>query len=78
MTSAPCRKATLRRLEMVLAELTLADLHEHPVVPADEDAVTRLIFDDLQRPVYESVKSWTVAGLREYVLDDRNDGAELL
>jgi ethanolamine ammonia-lyase large subunit len=62
----------------VLAELTLADLYEHPVVAAEEDAVTRLIFEDLQRPVYESVKSWTVAALREYVLDDRNDGAELL
>src|SRR5882724_898914 len=62
----------------VLAELTLADLHEHQVVAPEEDAVTRLILDDLHRPVYESVKSWTVSRLREYVLDDRNDGAELL
>ena len=59
-------------------DATLADLYEHPVVPYDEDAVTRLIHDDLQRPVYETVKSWTVSRLREYVLDDRNDGAELL
>jgi ethanolamine ammonia-lyase large subunit len=62
----------------VLAELTLHDLHENPVVPADKDAVTRLILDDLQRPVFESMKSWSVARLREYVLDDRTDGAELL
>ena len=34
----------------VLAEVTLAELHENPVVPYEEDAVTRLIHDDLQRP----------------------------
>src|SRR5262249_4253 len=62
----------------VLAELTLQELYENPVVPPERDAVTRLILDDLQRPVYESMKSWTVAKLREHVLDDRTDGAELL
>jgi ethanolamine ammonia-lyase large subunit len=62
----------------VLAELTLHDLHENPVVPAEADAVTRLILGDLQRPVYQAVKSWTVAQLREWVLDDAVDGAELL
>ena len=45
----------------VLAEVTLAELHENPVVPPEQDAVTRLILDDLQRPIYDSVKSWTVA-----------------
>jgi len=34
----------------VLAELTLHELLENPVVPAERDAVTRLILDDLQRP----------------------------
>src|SRR5262252_2375016 len=64
--------------ERVLAELTLQELYENPVVPPERDAVTRLILDDLQRPVYESMKSWTVARLREHVLDDTIDGAELL
>ncbi|MEA2695918.1 MAG: ethanolamine ammonia-lyase large subunit [Myxococcales bacterium] len=62
----------------VLAELTMQDLYENPVVPAEKDAITRLILDDLQRPVYESLKSWTVAKLREHVLSDRTTGAELL
>ena len=62
----------------VLAELTLQELYENPVVPAERDAVTRLILDDLQRPVFDSVKSWTVAQLREHVLADRTTGAELL
>ncbi len=53
----------------MLAEVTLQELYENPVVPPEQDAVTRLILDDLQRPIYDSVKSWTVAKLREHVLD---------
>ena len=49
---------------------TLQELYENPVVPPEQDAVTRLILDDLQRPIYDSVKSWTVAKLREHVLSD--------
>ena len=62
----------------VLASVTLAELHENPVVPAEVDAVTRLILDDLQLPIYDSVKSWTVAELREHVLADTTSGADLL
>jgi ethanolamine ammonia-lyase large subunit len=62
----------------VLASVTLSELHENPVVPPEADAVTRLILDDLQRPIYDAVKSWTVAELREHVLADTTSGAELL
>ena len=62
----------------VLADVTLGELYENPVVAPDKDAVTRLILDDIQRPIYDSVKSWTVAKLREHVLADATDGAELL
>jgi len=64
--------------KLVLAEVRLSDIYEMPAVPYDEDAVTRLIVDELSRPVYESVKSWTVAELREHVLDDKTTGADLL
>src|SRR5205823_4047508 len=53
--------------KLVLSELTLEDLFKNPVLPYDEDAVTRLILDDVQVPIYEQVKSWTVAQLREHV-----------
>ena len=36
----------------------------------DDDAVTRLIQDDLNLPIYDGIKSWTVAKLREHVLDE--------
>lgn len=62
----------------VLAELTLAELFENPVVPPEDDAVTRLILGDVQRPVYDKVKSWTVSRLREHVLDDNVTGDALL
>src|SRR6188474_500158 len=62
----------------VLADVTLGELHENPVVAPDTDAVTRLILGDLQRPIYDSVKSWTVAKLREHVLSDETDGPALL
>src|SRR5256714_12972836 len=55
--------------KLVLSEVTLADLREHPAVPYEKDAVTRLIQDDLSVPIYETVRSWTVARLREHVLD---------
>src|SRR3990170_1175965 len=64
--------------KLVLSELTLADLHEHPLVPYAEDAVTRLIWDELSRPIYEDVKGWHVGRLREHVLDAAVTGPDLL
>lgn len=64
--------------KVVLSELTIADITENPVVPYDDDAVTRLIIDDLNQPVYQAIKGWTIAELREHVLDPANRGPELL
>ncbi|MBI4510118.1 MAG: ethanolamine ammonia-lyase subunit EutB [Deltaproteobacteria bacterium] len=64
--------------KLVLSELTLADLHENPCIPYEQDAVTRLIWDELSRPVYQEVKGWTVGQLREHVLDDAVTGPDLL
>src|SRR5262244_3796850 len=64
--------------KLVLSELTLGDLHENPCIPYDSDEVTRLIWDELARPVYEQVRGWTVGQLREHVLDTAVSGADLL
>jgi ethanolamine ammonia-lyase large subunit len=64
--------------KLVLSEVTLGELRENPAVPYERDAVTRLIQDDLNLPIFDSVKSWTVARLREYVLDEKTTGADLL
>ena len=64
--------------KLVLSEVRLEEIYESPAVPYDKDAVTRLITDQLSRPIYEAHKSWTVARLREHVLDERTTGADLL
>jgi ethanolamine ammonia-lyase large subunit len=64
--------------KLVLSELTLHDLYENPCIPHEEDAVTRLIWDELSRPVYEEHKSWTVGRVREHILDSDVKGPDLL
>src|SRR5579883_1755726 len=64
--------------KLVLGEVRLEEIHEHPIIPYEQDAVTRLITDELMRPVYEQVKSWTVSELRERVLDESMTGPDLL
>lgn len=56
--------------KVVLSEVTLHDLRENPVVPYEQDEVTRIIQDDLSRPIYERIRGWSVSELREYLLAD--------
>ena len=63
--------------KVVLANLTLKDLRENPVVPYESDEVTRIIQDDLNRPVYEQIQGWTVGQLREWILAETTGPAEL-
>ena len=49
----------------VLSNLLLSDLRENPAVPYEEDEVTRLIQDGVDEEVYASIRSWSVAELRE-------------
>lgn len=51
-----------------LAEMRLETLRENPVVPYDQDEVTRVIQDAVREPVYDRIKGWTVAELREYLV----------
>ena len=63
--------------KVVLSALTLQDLRENPAVPYEEDEVTRIIQDDLNIPQYEKIKNWTVAELREWLLSEKNTGADI-
>lgn len=55
--------------KVVLAQLTLEDLFNHPAVPYEEDEVTRIIIDDVNQRAYNQIKQWTVEELREWILD---------
>ena len=52
----------------VLSNLTLADLRNNPVVPYEEDEVTRIIQDQVNEPIYNTIKNWTLAEFREWLL----------
>lgn len=63
--------------KIILSELTIADLTENPTIPYEEDEVTRVNIDGLNRPMYESVKNWTIGELREWILDHKTTSADL-
>ncbi|MEA5084342.1 MAG: ethanolamine ammonia-lyase subunit EutB [Lachnospiraceae bacterium] len=63
-------ESTLERIaaKVVLSDLTIKDLRENPVVPYEEDSITRMIQDDLDMKYYNKVKNWSLAELREWIL----------
>lgn len=60
--------------KFVLSNLTLNDLRNHPAVPYEEDEVTRIIQDDVNETIFNSMKNWTVAEFREWILDTATTG----
>ena len=63
--------------KVVLSQLTLGDLRENPVVPYEEDEVTRIIQDDLNENIYQEIRNWTVGELREWLLSEHHDDADI-
>jgi ethanolamine ammonia-lyase large subunit len=57
--------------KIVLSELTLEDLRNNPVIPYEEDEVTRLIQDQLDINAYNKIKHMTVGELREFILKSK-------
>ncbi len=52
----------------VVANRLVSDLRENPVVPYEQDDVTRIIQDAVSEPIYNKIRNWTVGELREYIL----------
>ena len=63
--------------KVVLAEVTLQELREHPAVPYEEDEVTRIIQDDVNEYQYRKIRNWTVAELREWILSETTTGSDI-
>ena len=61
----------------VLAELKLSDLRNNPVIPYEEDEVTRIIQDDVNEKIYDDIKNWTVSEFREWLLDLKTTGDKI-
>ena len=52
----------------MLSNLLVSDLRENPVVPYEQDDVTRIIQDAVSEPIYNKIRNWTIGELREYIL----------
>ena len=63
--------------KVVLSGLTLNDLRNSPAVPYETDEVTRIIQDGVNEKIFASIRNWTVSELREWLLDEANDGAAI-
>lgn len=58
----------------VLAELSLAELRQAPVVPYEEDEITRIVEDMLDEEAFKAVRALSVGDFREWLLDAKTDG----
>src|SRR4051812_40545411 len=61
----------------VLAELTLRELREHPVVPYERDELTRYVEDELDAQAFAAIGHLTVGQFREWLLDIETTGPTL-
>jgi ethanolamine ammonia-lyase large subunit len=63
--------------KVVLSEITMEDLRNHPAVPYEEDEVTRIIQDDVNEKIYEEIRHKTVSEMREWILDEQTKGSDI-
>ncbi|MDR1805264.1 MAG: ethanolamine ammonia-lyase subunit EutB [Clostridium sp.] len=63
--------------KQLLSELLVSELRENPVVPYEDDEVTRIIQDGIDEEVYAGIRNWSMAELREYILSCETGQEEL-
>lgn len=61
----------------ILSELTLQEIRNHPLLPPEDDEVSRIIESQINEKIYSSIRNWSVAELREYVLATETSGEDL-
>ncbi len=67
------RVAAKRRL----ADLSLAEIVQQPLIDPETDEVSRLILDTFDRDAFQPIKSLTVGEFREHILDDATSEMDL-
>ncbi|MDD2799169.1 MAG: ethanolamine ammonia-lyase subunit EutB [Bacteroidales bacterium] len=63
--------------QMVLADVYLSEFLNEEVIPYEEDEVTRVIFDNHDKAVFEEIASLTVGEFRNWLLMDDTNGEVL-
>ena len=60
-----------------LADVTLREIVENPLIPAEEDDVSRLILETHDQTGFKTIRSMTVGELREFILRDETTESDL-
>ncbi len=63
--------------KLVLADLPLTCFLDHPLIPYEDDEVTRLIVDTHDASAFAPVRDLSVGQLRDWLLSDRADATSL-
>jgi ethanolamine ammonia-lyase large subunit len=61
----------------VLSNVTLHALRENPVVPYEQDELTRMVEHSLDEGAYQAVAQLTVGQFREWLLESATDGLKI-
>lgn len=59
--------------KIVLADTTLEELRNNPVVPYEEDEVTKVIQDSVNEEQYKKIRSLTVGEFRDFILSSEEE-----
>src|SRR5690348_6021609 len=60
-----------------LADLTLDEILQQPLISPDEDDVTRLILETFDSTAFQNLRSMTVGEFREFILADSTSEHQL-
>jgi ethanolamine ammonia-lyase large subunit len=63
--------------KFALADVPLQEIVANPLIPAEQDDVTRLILETHDHESFSTIKSMTVGEFREFILSDDTDEATL-
>lgn len=74
---APRSMREMAAAKWILSQCTVKELREEPSVPYEIDEVTRVAEDTLDEVAYRKICGWSVAELREWILDSETTGEEI-
>lgn len=63
--------------KLALADVTVGEVVDRPLIDPDADEVSRALLDHLDADALRPIRSWTIGQLREHLLDDDTGEAEL-
>ncbi|MFO0876669.1 MAG: ethanolamine ammonia-lyase subunit EutB [Gemmataceae bacterium] len=63
--------------KMILADIRLSEIVEHPLIDPEADEVTQALLEDLDHEQFACLRSLTVGEFREFLLEEETTGEDL-